>query len=421
MKQNRIFFICIAKIKVSRRFKDLTKNYIKNFAFKSYKTINHLSKIIFLMKNLSTLSISFTSLIFISAVIIFIVSCQQSQDIEPEYILNTPEAFGKSYIIPKNNSLTYKGIALGRMLFYEKKLSGDNTISCATCHQQSKAFTDGLAFAKGVSNRQREVGSMSLSNLLWTRKFNWTGNANSLEEQVLMPIQHANEMNQNIDTLLKELQESTLYRSKFKEAFGNEIITKENIAKALSQFLRTLISSNSKYDRYLRGEYQPTDSELRGINLWQHPYPQRNIRGANCGDCHKLHITAGAPNDFEGFHNNGLDTDATLKDGLMNVTKNPSDKGKFKAPTLRNISLTAPYMHDGRFQTLEEVIEHYDSHIQLSTTLDPLILEATNLLFVPQGKVQLALTPQEKKDLIAFLNMLTDESFIQNKEFSNPF
>jgi cytochrome c peroxidase len=339
-----------------------------------------------------------------------------------------PIYFG-SYKIPADNPLTYKGIELGRMLFYEKQLSADNSISCGSCHQQKLAFSDGLAQSVGFQGRKREVGSMSLSNLLWQNHFNWTGNANTLEEQVLMPMQHIAEMNQPLNVTISKLQSTANasqnypinYPQKFLEVFGSSEITETKIAKALSQFLRTLISDNSKFDKSLRGELQLTAQEQRGRNLLQHPYPLSNIRGGNCLDCHTNLLFSGSNLGFDGFRNNGLDDDANLKDGLATITKNSFDKGKFKVPTLRNIALTAPYMHDGRFKTLEEVLDHYNDHIKFSQTLDPLILEATNELFPPQGQVKLGLTTQEKEDIIAFLKTLTDEKFISNPSFANPF
>jgi cytochrome c peroxidase len=338
------------------------------------------------------------------------------------YILeNIPNYFG-NYIIPADNLLTYEGISLGRMLFYERQLSADNSISCASCHQQKLAFTDGLSVSVGVQGRKREVGSMSLSNLLWQQKFNWSGNATNLESQVLMPMQHPNEMNQPLPVTVAKLKNSSIYIAKFRQVFGNEEITEEKIAKALSQFLRTLVSKDSKFDKFQRGEVQLTESEQRGYALFgQHPFPEQKLRGGNCGDCHVGFLQAGSKIGLGGFHNNGLDEEAALKEGLASVTQNTADRGKFKAPSLRNIALTAPYMHDGRFKTLAQVLDHYNEHIKTSSTLDPLILEASNNLFPPKGEIKLGLTEQEKQDIIAFLQTLTDEKFISNKDFASPF
>ncbi|SFE71381.1 cytochrome-c peroxidase [Thermoflexibacter ruber] len=338
------------------------------------------------------------------------------------YPLKIPAMFSERVNIPEDNPLTIQGVELGRMLFYEKKLSGNNTMSCASCHKQEKAFSDNTRFSTGIQGIVGSKNSMSLANLLWVNRFFWNGRASSLEEQALAPIQDPIELHQSLEQAVKKLQETSIYPPKFKLVFGSEKITAQNIAKAIAQFERTLISANSKYDKYLRGEYTPTDLELKGMDLFfTHPVPQTNLRGGNCGDCHLQITTAGDRNGFRGFHNNGLDTDATLNIGLQAVTGNPNDRGKFKAPTLRNIALTAPYMHDGRFNTLEQVLEHYDQHIKMSQTLDPLIIEASNEQFLPPNTVKLFLTPQEKQAILAFLQMLTDEEFIKNPKFANPF
>jgi cytochrome c peroxidase len=330
------------------------------------------------------------------------------------YELVTPRNFG-DYMIPADNPLTKEGVALGRMLFYEKKLSNTNTISCASCHQQQKAFTDGKALSPGSEGILGKRSTMSLANLLWAKRFFWDGRSTTLEEQALIPIQDPVEMHQTLEQAVAKLQQTSEYPAKFKQVFGSEIITAENIAKALAQFERTLISADSKYDRYLAKKYQPTPQEIRGEALFfTHPVAG-SLRGGNCGDCHGGFLTT-----LGNFHNNGLDTDfADI--GLEATTGKASDRGKFKAPSLRNIALTAPYMHDGRFQTLEEVLDHYNEHVQMSATLDPLIIEASNEATNPGEPIRLFLTDQEKKDIIAFLHLLTDSTFIADPRFSDPF
>lgn len=339
------------------------------------------------------------------------------------YNLQIPDYFSRNFRIPDDNPLTEQGVELGRMLFYDTRLSSDNSISCASCHRQSAAFADNNRFSKGVEGRIGTRNSMSLANLLWVNRFFWDGRAASLEQQALVPIGHPDEMNLPPDEAAAKLQKIPEYPPRFKQVFGSEQITPLNIAKALAQFQRTLISANSRYDRYLRGEYRPNSLELQGMQLFfTHPIPEIGLRGGNCGDCHIGPLVQGDPTGFRGFHNNGLDTDAALAPGLQNVTGNPNDRGKFRAVSLRNIALTAPYMHDGRFKTLEEVLEHYDQHIQMSSTLDPLIIEASNeIRHDNDAPVKLYLTPQEKRAILAFLNMLTDSTFIQDERFSNPF
>ena len=343
-------------------------------------------------------------------------------DPEP-YALEIPWYFPDSLQLQPDNALTVEGVKLGRMLFYETQLSVDNSLSCASCHQQEKAFTDGQQFATGLGGATFEMNAMSLHNLLWVSRLNWSGSSSSLEEQATLPLTNPLEMGlPSVNVAVERLQQTENYPGLFFEAFGSDSITAENLLKALAQFQRTLISDDSKLDRYWRNEYQLTELEKRGMDLfYTHPEPSQGIRGGNCGDCHLGPFTGGAIEGFNGFHNNGLDTDANLKNGLVSHSGNDFDKGKFRAPSLRNIALTAPYMHDGRFQTLEEVLEHYDQHIQMSETLDPLIRQASNEPIVPGEPVKLQLREDEKEAILAFLQMLTDSTFIQDERFSNPF
>lgn len=365
------------------------------------------------------LNLFFTFLFFI----IYWGCNPKEKEFEPQddFELTAPSYFGSfNERIPEDNPITSKGFELGRMLFYEKKLSGDNSMSCASCHQQNKAFTDGKAFSAGIDGETGEVSSMSLVNLLWAEHFTWNGKMESVEDQSTEPIRNPIEMHETFDNAIQKLEDAG-YNTLFQEAFETDEITEELIGKALAQFQRALISSNSKYDQYLRGEYEPTQSERRGEQLFfTHPIPGQ-LRGGNCGDCHLGPLTSGAIDGFQGFHNNGLDNNENMDKGLMVVTGDPKDKGRFKTPSLRNIALTAPYMHDGRFETLEEVIEHYDNGIHQSNTLDILIIEGSNENQVSGERPQLFLTEQEKEDILAFLHMLTDEEFINNPQFSNPF
>ncbi len=332
-----------------------------------------------------------------------------------------PFVFGK-FTVPRDNLLTEEAVELGRRLFYDKRLSGENTVSCSTCHLQRLAFTDGRARAVGVSGKELDFNSMSLANLMWgPRHFFWNGRAASLEEQALVPIQHPDEMAQDLDELVEELVADEAYPGLFRRAYGE--ISAPNIARALATFQRTMISADSKYDRYLRGELRLDAEEELGRKLFMaHPDAKVSQRGGNCIDCHSQFLTSGFNALFDGFSNNGLDTEDTLRPGLQDVTGQAADRGKFKVPTLRNIALTAPYMHDGRFSTLEQVLDHYNEGIKVSDTLDPLILEADNqpLEAVPT-RVSLNLSEQEQEAIIAFLHTLTDESFVTDQRFSNPF
>lgn len=358
---------------------------------------------------------------------IFIFACTEKENPTPKEELTgkypTEELlyFGDADL-PTDNITTYEGVELGRKLFYDKRLSSDKTISCASCHRQELAFTDGRAKSIGVNGAEMPVSAMSLVNLTWNSRLTWDGKSQTLEKQAILPMKNHLEMNQEAEITAQILSETEEYPPLFEKAFGSREITPTQITKALAQFQRTLISNNSNYDKYLRGEYQPTESELRGIELFfTHPDAEQGIRGGNCGDCHLGSLTSGSTIGFEGLHNNGLDNDENLKDGLFAVTQSRFDKGKFRTPSLRNIALTAPYMHDGRFRTLEEVIEHYDNGVKKSQTLSSLITAASNdFITDPNGEVYLALTEQEKKDIIAFLNMLTDDEFITNPAFSRP-
>lgn len=365
------------------------------------------------------------SIYFLFIIVLISFSCTEEPieitPVEEEFELNPPMYFGEfKQRIPADNPITKKGFELGRQLFYEKKLSGDNTISCGTCHQQSKSFTDGLAVSKGIDGITGEVSSMSLVNMLWMEKFTWNGIMPSLEVQSIEPIVNPIEMHSSFEEAITKL-ENDGYAPLFEEVFGSPDINEDRIAKALAQFQMNLISGNSKYDQYLRGEYQASSQEINGMQLFfTHPVPGQ-LRGANCGDCHLGPLTSGAIDGFSGFHNNGLDSNENLDAGLMEVTGKPEDKGRFKTPSLRNIALTAPYMHDGRFESLEEVLDHYNEDIRRSETLDILIKEGSNEPIDPNEPIKLFLTDQEKEDLIAFLHMLTDEEFVTNPRFSDPF
>lgn len=323
--------------------------------------------------------------------------------------LNIPQLFDQYInppIIPNDNPLTIEGIALGRRLFYDPILSSDSSQACATCHMPFDAWSDNNQFSTGVTGAIGTRNSMPIFNLAWNwnEKFFWDGRAISLEDQALGPVVNPIEMNNTWPNAVASLQNHPTYPSLFQAAFGTSTIDSMLVAKAIAQFERTLISGNAKFDKYLRGETALTASELNGFNLFM---------DENGGDCFHCHGSAANPlwtdNDF---HNNGLD--ATFSDnGLGAVTGNPSDNGKFKTPSLRNLFFTAPYMHDGRFATIDEVIDHYSEGLKNSPTIDPLMKN------VGQGGVQL--TPGEKADLKAFLMTLNEPEFIQDTSLQSPF
>ncbi|MBW7868634.1 MAG: cytochrome-c peroxidase [Brumimicrobium sp.] len=302
-------------------------------------------------------------------------------------------------IIPADNPMTKEGIALGRRLFYDPILSGDNTVSCASCHQQGHSFGDPNQFSFGVGGQTGDVQSPTLINLAWQDAFFWNGRAKSIEEQVFGPVTNPVEMNSKWSDVITKLKSDASYRKAFKQAFGTENIDSTHVAKAIAQFERTFISGNSKYDKWLRGETNFTNDELEGYYLF---FSER-------GDCFHCHGTILAHDNS--FHNNGLDLNPDP--GLFNTTGNPNDFGKFKTSSLRNIELSAPYMHDGRFQTLAQVLMFYSTGIHKdSPNLSPLMESAAN------GGVQL--DAQEMQYLLAFLKTFTDQEFIQNTSFSQP-
>ncbi len=303
--------------------------------------------------------------------------------------------------VPADNPTTVQGVALGRKLFYEKKLSGDNTQACATCHAQAFGFSDnGLRFSKGIDNLEGTMNAMAIMNLGWSTDFFWDGRSSGIENQAREPVTNPIEMHETWANAVAELQATTEYPKLFKAAFGTTQVTEDLAVKAIAQFERTMISGNSDYDRFMRGEPNGmTQAALRGMNAF---FTER-------GDCFHCHVE-GLLSDYD-FHNNGLDSTFDASNiGRAGVTGRSSDTGKFKTPGLRNAAVTGPYMHDGRFATLEEVVEHYNSGIKRSPTLDPKIKK-------PDG---LFLTVQEKSDLVAFLRALTDQSFLSDPAFSDP-
>ena len=315
-------------------------------------------------------------------------------------------------LIPDDNALTNAGVQLGRMLFYEKRLSGNGTMSCGSCHHQAFAFTDTSKFSIGIDGLPGKRQAMVAFNTLWhSNEFFWDGRAHLLREQSLMPIQDTLEMHETLDNVVAKLSVDQDYVDQFIRAFGTDAITPERIALALEQFMHSIVSYNSKYDQFLAGQAELTPSEERGRELFFTEYNPffPELSGADCGHCH-----SGSNFENDRYMNNGLDTDGSMLDiGREAVTGNPGDRGKFKVTTLRNIEHTYPYMHDGRFATLEEVIDHYNEGIQPSATLEP-ELENTRA-------TGLFLTETDKADLIAFLKTLTDESLLNNPAYSNPF
>jgi cytochrome c peroxidase len=299
--------------------------------------------------------------------------------------------------LPRDNPLIVERVALGEALFHERALSRDSSISCASCHQRDAGLSDPRPKSIGVAGKTGARNSMPLFNLAWKSSFFWDGRAKSLREQVLIPIQDHREMDETLERVVDKLTQDSRYRQLFAAAFGTPEITSEKLGLALEQFLFTLTSREAKFDQVLRGKGTFTPNEQRGFELFMTENdPRTGHRGADCFHCH------GGPlfTDHQ-FHNNGIAPLAADR-GRSGVTGLASDEDKFATPSLRNVSRTAPYMHDGRFATLAEVVDHYSEGIQPGVTLDP------NLAKHATGGLHLS--AEDKSALLAFLETLTSDS-----------
>lgn len=321
-----------------------------------------------------------------------------------KYQLQIPEGFPEP-TIPADNQLTIEGIELGRKLFYDPILSGDQTQSCASCHTQQFAFSDSeLQFSTGIDGTQGDRNAMQIINAAWGESFFWDGRAASLEAQALGPVPNPIEMHLDWWEAEERLNDHTEYPNLFKKAFGTETIDSMLVAKAIAQFERTLISGNSRYDEFLASGLEPnqffTPAEFEGYIIF-------NTETGDCFHCHGSVLTTD-----QLFHNNGLDEN-TIDPGLGGFTGLSTDMGLFKTPSLRNIEFSAPYMHDGRFTTLEEVVEFYSFGVQAdSPNIDPLMKKAN------QGGLNL--TASERASLVEFLKTFSDTEFLSNQAYSNP-
>lgn len=308
------------------------------------------------------------------------------------------------------NPVTREGAALGRFLFYDTILSIDRNVSCASCHRLQYAFSDAPnAFTTGRNGQRTKRNTMPLFNLAWYPSLFWDGRAKTIEEQVFHPVRDTAEMGALWVDVVRRVSSSRFYKPKFEAAFGKQKIDSILIAKAIGQFLRTLVSYQSKFDRVMAGKEYLSSDELAGFDL---------MNDMTKGDCLHCHTTdADALGTTQVFSNNGLDTFTNAlhyKDkGLGAVTGKVTDNGWFKVPSLRNVALTPPYMHDGRFATLEEVLDFYSTGVNACANIDSRMGSAY------QRGVNLS--GEEKAKIIAFLHTLTDSAFVTNKEFSNPF
>lgn len=364
-------------------------------------------------------------------VMLFFVSCSKSDDPEPEpytptpYHIEIPYGFPTNLNIPDDNPMTVEGIELGRHLFYDGRMSGrthpDSLMSCATCHVQANAFECGVdhpvytgGFTHGLSGKPTPHVMLPLINLVWNNTgYLWNGMISennpdqryrNIEDLVWMGVLAEHEMAGDTNRTKELIAGIPGYDEMFRKAFGTPEVTMDRISKAVAQFVRTLISSDSNFDKYMRGEYQLSPSELRGFVLFT------TEEGADCFHCH-----GGFGNPLfttNLFYNNGKDVVFDDPRDRYSITGKQSDIGAYKATTLRNIELTGPYMHDGRFATLDEVIDFYSHHVQNSPYIDPLMHHVAN-----EG---IQLTPNEKNDLMAFIKTLRDDEFLTNPAFARP-
>lgn len=381
----------------------------------------------------------FTGLSLIACCLFFMASCTKDvqvfkKDISPtlpsqafEYVNadwseSSVNSIGDLSFILENSGVTNEGASLGRVLFYDSQLSLNNQVSCASCHHQANAFADPVAFSEGFEGLKTERNSMAVVNPVMNNNLFWDSRAQNVEALIVQPIQHKVEMGmETMADLELKLKNIDYYPELFKNAFGDENISEERIVNAMSQFLRSMASFDSKYDQGLSTDFSNfNELELRGKEIF---FSEQ----AQCASCH-TGANFSAPDGFnfnieicgtcfidEGFGNPYIESQGTANIGLDVVySDNGRGDGQFKIPTLRNIELTGPYMHDGRYASLEEVVEHYNSKIQLHKNLDPKFKTAS-------GAQRLNMSSYDKSALVSFLKTLTDNTFTTEERFSDPF
>ncbi|MCF6170957.1 MAG: hypothetical protein L3J31_06040 [Bacteroidales bacterium] len=376
------------------------------------------------------LEMSRSFLFWLGLAFLFFSSCREKNTLEDDfkptpYQIDIPFGFPTKLNIPEDNPMTVEGVKLGRFLFYDGRLSGrthpDSLMSCATCHRQERSFEAGVdhpdfpgGFPHGLSGVQTHHVMLPMINLAWNLNgYGWSGFLypenempyfRNIEDFVRLAVMAKDEIDGDTSRTKALIQSIPGYPELFRKAFGSEQVTFTNIGKAIAQFVRTLISANSRFDKYMKGEVQLSQSELNGYVLFT------TEEGADCFHCH-----GGFGNPLfttHLFYNNGKDSLFTDPMDRFLVTQDPMDRGAYKATTLRNIELTGPYMHDGRFATLEEVIGFYSQGLKPSPSVSPLMHH------INDGGIQL--TPSEKEDLLNFIKTLRDDEFLSNPDFAKP-
>ncbi len=309
--------------------------------------------------------------------------------------LDFPVNFPKPVYTFKDNTPTPAEFTLGRKLFYDPILSRDSSISCGFCHQRIAAFAHfDHPISHGINGLLGKRNVPPLQNLIWQNSFMWDGGVNNLEVQPISPITNHVEMAEDLGHIITKLKRNKTYAAMFNDAFGDTIINSQRLLKVLAQFTGLMVSNNSRYDKYLRGEDTLSAAELHGLKLFRD----------NCAQCHKEPLFTD-----NSYRNNGLKYDSTFHDsGRMAITGNKIDFMKFRVPSLRNIEMTYPYMHDGRFHTLKQVLDHYTQTFIRTPTLDGILVKG------------ISLSEQDKTDVISFLKTLTDKTFLYDRRFADP-
>ena len=328
-----------------------------------------------------------------------LVSCKKKENVvistytPEEWRFQKPTGFPEPNYTFENNAQSQLRFELGRFLFYDPILSSNNTISCSSCHAQPHGFADhNVPVSSGVGGIKGHRNAPALINLAWNTSFMWDGGANHIEVQPLVPLTSAFELNETLENIVAKLNASSFYKQKFKAAYDIDVITGQKTLQALTQFTAMLISSDTKYDQYIAGKVDFTTQEKAGLQLFRQ----------NCTSCHREPMFT----DYS-YRNIGLDS-VSVDIGRELITQNPLDKGKFKVPTLRNIELTYPYMHDGRFQNLTQLLNHHTNNAIITNLTDIYIKNATYF------------TAEEKSNLIEFLKTLTDNTLIGKLMYSEP-
>ena len=328
-------------------------------------------------------------------IILALVGCSKV-DKPTKLELNYPDHFSKPKDAPSRNPLTVEGVELGKMLFYDPALSASGKISCATCHLQNLSFSDGQKLSSsGISGNQLKRNTPALINLAWMDHLFWDGGVKNLESLPFAALTSSDEMGGELKEIVKYLNKSTKYKKRFQKVFGINQVSSAYIARALAQFQRTLISTNSKYDQVQKGESQFSEAELKGQKIFIQ----------KCGSCHMPPLFTDNL-----FHNNGIDdnfptANEDVRAGRHRITLDSDDLGKFKTPTLRNLKYTAPFMHDGRFKSLNDVLGHYQNGVKKSKTLS-------------KDLIDFGLEVQEVNLILVFLATLNDDTFTKNLQFA---